>query len=270
MTGSNGYIARNLVKLLPHYNYTLANRSNVDFLDRSAVDNIFKNKYYDAIIHTAVSGGSRLKNDDSECLINNLNIHSNLMRNQDKFDKFIHFGSGAELDRNTNIDENSNLLSSFPTDPYGMSKNIIARLEFNNLKFYNLRIFNVFNEDELPTRMIKSNIQNYIDRKPIKIHQDRIMDFFYIEDLVKIVEYYINNNKCPKTINCCYEKKYSLYDIAKIINSLGQYSVNINIEKEGMAKAYYGKFDLIKIPIELNTLEDSIKKTYYSIKNNYE
>lgn len=265
VTGSNGYIARNLVKLLPHYNYTLANRSNVDFLDRSDVDNIFRNKYYDVVIHTAVSGGSRLKNDDSECLINNLKIHSNLVRNQAKFDKFIHFGSGAELDRNTNIDENSNLLSSFPTDPYGMSKNIISRLELNNLKFYNLRIFNVFNEDELPTRMIKANIQNYIERKPIKIHQNKIMDFFYMEDLSILVKNILNDKNFPRFTNCSYEKHLSLFEIASLINNLDKYNVEIICENENMTNSYYGKYNIPKT-ISLLGFEEGLKRTYKYLK----
>ena len=85
----------------------------------------------------------------------------NLLNNKHCFNKLIHFGSGAELDRRYNIDPSVELKSAFPIDPYGMSKNFIAKSGILYPNFHNIRIFNVFNEDELSTRMIKANIINY-------------------------------------------------------------------------------------------------------------
>jgi nucleoside-diphosphate-sugar epimerase len=49
------------------------------------------------------------------------------------------------------------------------------------------------------------------------------MDFFYIEDLCKVVQHYIENiskKHLAKDMNLCYNKHKSLLDIANKINKL--------------------------------------------------
>lgn len=262
ITGSNGFIARNIAARLRNCEITLTNRSNLNPLIASDVDNFFKDKYFDVVIHTAIKGGTRLAEDESEFVYQNCLMHFNILRNQQSFGKYISFGSGAELDRSLDIDELSSYTKSLPTDPYGMSKILIARSGEVFDKFYNIRIFNIFNEDELPTRMIKGNIFRYINREPMVIHQDKYMDFMYFDDFMKIVNFYIYEKDCPKVINCSYEKKYLLSDIAQCINLLSDYKVDIQILDDTMGKSYIGKYELGDYGITTGTLEDGISKCY--------
>ena len=48
----------------------------------------------------------------------------------------------------------------------------------DNPKNISVRIYSVFDENELDQRFIKSSIQNYINRKDIVIHQNKKMDLF--------------------------------------------------------------------------------------------
>ena len=241
ITGGNGFVARNLIKGIQDHELTILTRSDFDLKDSNAVDKFFENKSFDFVLHTATAGGSRLKSDDSDVLLDNMIVFFNLLKHKSKYRKFINFGSGAELDRRKDI----NLIypsykKSFPVDPYGLSKNIIARLIEPLPDFYNIRIFNVFGEDELETRFIKSNIKRYINKESIIIHENKLMDFFYIEDLVELVKYFINNDLLPKEVNCSYKRKYSLHDIAKIINEQGDYEVPIIIEGKEWSNCYIG------------------------------
>lgn len=267
ITGSNGYIARNINLKLKNCNVTLSNRSSLNLLCSSEVDNFFKDKYFDVILHTAVEGGSRLRSDNYDCFYHNCLMHFNILKNSKSYGKYISFGSGAELDRENNINQFSDYLKCFPTDPYGMSKNFIARSGQNVSKFFNIRIFNVFNEDELPSRMIKNNILKYIRKEKIVIHQDRWMDFMYFDDFMQIVNHYIYNENCQKTINCSYENKYLLSDIAKIINNLADYNVDIDIENKDLGNSYIGKFELDKFDFNLEGLESGIQKCYSYYKS---
>jgi nucleoside-diphosphate-sugar epimerase len=154
ITGGNGFVARNLIKGLQEHELTILTRSEFDLRDTDAVDKFFKNKSFDFVLHTATSGGSRLKSDDSDVLLDNLIMFYNLLKHKSKYRKFINFGSGAEMDRRTDI----NLIypdykKSFPIDPYGLSKNIIARLIEPLPDFHSIRIFNVFGEDELDVKL---------------------------------------------------------------------------------------------------------------------
>ena len=44
VTGAKGYIARNLIRLLPQYNFTKVDHENVDLTDTKSVNNLFLNK----------------------------------------------------------------------------------------------------------------------------------------------------------------------------------------------------------------------------------
>ncbi len=94
------------------------------------------------------------------------------------------------------------------------------------------------------------------------------MDFMYFDDFMKIVNFYIYEKDCPKVINCSYEKKYLLSDIALYINSLSDYKVEIQILDSSMGKSYIGQYELGGYGIDVNTLEDGIKACYdYYLKN---
>jgi nucleoside-diphosphate-sugar epimerase len=268
ITGSNGYIARNIQKYLQDYKLFLTDRSNLNLLNSNDVDNFFSGRYFDAVLHTAVNGGSRLDSDDCAVFHNNVLMHYNLMKNSANFGKYINLGSGAELDRSKNIDLNSSYIESFPNDHYGLSKNIIARTGHVLENFYNVRIFNVFNEDELPTRMIRNSITNYLNKEKIIIHQNRYMDFMYFDDFAKILNYVISSNDCPKTINCSYQEKYLLSEIADIINNLNNYKVEIEIQNKELGFSYVGKSEIDKLDVKFDGLRYGIEKCYrYHLEN---
>lgn len=231
ITGSNGFIGKNLVDQLKNkYSITEINKKNINLLNSKDVDNFFliNNKYFDLVIHTAVEGGRRTKTDDSIIVNNNLLMLYNLLNNQQYYKKIITLGSGAELDRRFDINQDS--VNRYPIDPYGLSKSVINKICQTENKLHNLRIYNCFGINEKEDRMIKNNINRYINHKNIIIHKDKKMDFFYIDDLVKLIIYFIDNDNMPKIFDCCYKNKTKLTDIANIINHLDIHKVKVIIE----------------------------------------
>ena len=254
ITGGNGYIAKSIYNVLKDkYDITSITRKDFDLTDSFETLKYFSDKYFDVVIHCAVSGGSRLKPDNWDVLDDNLKMYYNLLNCKNKFTKLIHFGSGAEL-----IAQNT---------PYGLSKHIIRQSILEKDNFYNIRIFGVFDENELDTRFIKGNIKKYLNNQSITIHQDKFMDFFYMKDLVSLVEYYILNENLPSEVNCSYSEKYTLSNIANIINSLGNYRVNVDYNTEGMTEDYNFK-DTNPLPnIPFIGLENGIKQVYNKLVN---
>ena len=251
ITGGNGYIATSLygMDIAFEDNIHTITRKDFDLTDRHATDKWFEGKYFDVVIHTAVKGGSRLLVDGGNIFYENIQMFYNLLNNKHCFGKLINFGSGAEL--------------GVPNNPYGLSKNIISKIIDTEPRFYNIRIYGVFDENELDTRFIKNNIKNYIDKKPIQIHQNRLMDFFYTEDLKKLVKHYIKETHLPKHIDCSYSYHYSLDGIADIINNLSKHKVEIKIETPGHSR-YIGEYT--PIISDYIGLEQGIKKTYNKIQ----
>ena len=112
ITGGNGYIAKSLYNgLKDKYNITTITRQNFSLTDYNATCEWFHERNFDVVIHTAIVGGSRLKTEDQTVLNENLIMYNNLLANKHHFNKFISFGSGAEI---------------FKLDtPYGISKKFL-------------------------------------------------------------------------------------------------------------------------------------------------
>ena len=266
ITGGNGFVARNIYKKIKNkHNVILTNRQSLNVLDKKSVDAFFVKNNIDIVIHTAISGGSRIKQDDIHTLIDNLVMFNNLVQNKHMFGSLINFGSGAEFDRSADICSAKEDDESHPTDYYGLSKRII-KMEMGKIEnFYNLRIFGCFGEDELKTRFVKSAVNNVRLGHPIKIHQNRYMDFIYIDDLCKVVEHYIekiNKKTLPKDINLCYSNKKSLLDIANKINYfMGKSFDNVIIEKAGYSTEYTGSGNKLRLlDLQLDGLDKGLKR----------
>jgi nucleoside-diphosphate-sugar epimerase len=256
ITGGNGYIAQSLYKEFESkYDITLINRKNLDLTNKLEVDEWFEDQYFDVVIHCAVVGGSRLKEDNDRTIEQNLIMCGNLISNKSHFNKFIHFGSGAEIYSQDSL--------------YGKSKHILRQFILSQNNCYNLRIFAVFDENELDTRFIKGNIKRYLTYQPITIHQDKFMDFFYMKDLASLIEYYILNSNLPQEVNCSYNKKYTLSDIANIINNLDNHSVDVEYNTKGLTSNYSFNGENPLPNLLFLGLEEGIKNVYNKLKYEY-
>lgn len=254
ITGSNGYVGRNLYKKLSSkYNITTINRQIFDLRDYYSTREWFANKFFDVVIHTAIKGGSRLHQDNSNIIDDNIKMYYNLLNCRDNYTKFINIGSGAEIH-----DSNSY---------YGLSKKIINHSILDKPNFYTLRIYGLFNENEINTRFIKSNILRYINKENIIVYKNRLMDFIYFDDFTKIIETYIDNDSLNKEIDCVYTKKYSLLDIASFINRLDNYTVDIQIVESTMDYDYIGTSAPSNICANFTGLEQGITNSYRKIKH---
>ena len=258
ITGGNGYIGKSLYESLKDkHHVTTTTRQNFDLSSYDSTCEWFNEREFDVVLHTAIVGGSsflgnRREQDEGFMMQQNLAMYNNLLVNKDHFKKMISFGSGAEI-----FMENT---------PYGTSKSRIAESIRNTENFYNLRIFNVFDENESANRFLKANILRYIKKEPMTIHVNKIMDFIYMQDLISTVEYYMTNTNLAKDINCCYEEKYTLKTIANMINSLDTHKMPIIIENKTQLEFYCGDSSLP--PINIVGLHQGIQNTYKSLINN--
>ena len=100
------------------------------------------------------------------------------------------------------------------------------------------------------------------------IHESKFMDFFYMGDLIKVIEYYINEQEPPKEYDCVYsENFYTLYGLTYLINKLDNYKVEVIYEDKN-GKDYISKYRT-ELPIDFIGLEQGIINTYNKLKNKY-
>lgn len=235
ITGANGYIGSSLARALKGtYNVFPVKRDDADLTNIRQVKNLFRIDYH-AVIHCAGKGGSRLKMDDPSVVDNNLRSYYNLLEYNNFYTKFINIGSGAEI--------------YSPNTYYGTSKRVIGESVLYN-GFTNLRVYGVFDENELETRFIKAGILRHKRGDRIVIHGNRFFDFFYMKDLVKLVEYSLTNK--VGLVNAVYDQKTTLANVALMIGD----SYPLFDDEHG--NAYTGTFT--DLGIEYIGLENAIKE----------
>lgn len=265
-TGGGGFMGRQLVPLLRRDGWevvsprstkvNLENKDEVLELFRSELEDITDQpEHFDAIIHGAMVGKKFAgKNviDDKEIVYTNLRMLENLLDHLDKTDMFINFDSGIS-DKIVHIKEE---------DPYAFAKYCIAQRVLNLEKGVNLKSWGCFGPYEDPERFFHTNINNYLQGKDIVIHKDKKMDFIYVNDFYKILCYYLQNIKIafPKEVECVYEKKYYLTEIAEIINNMGEHKVNIVKNEDGIDDPYCGTSNNLLLKYE--GLEKGIRDCY--------
>ena len=187
--GAGGFIGRNLLKDTDWVGVT---RRDLDLTDQRAVEKYFDEHDYDVVIHCAVIGGSRLKQDDGGVAYKNILMFENVVRVFNG--KLIYFSSGAALRGNP------------PTDPYGLSKWVIDRRIETISDAYSLRIWGCYGDGELPTRFSAVCKRE----KHVIIDKDRYFDFIDVKHVKCIVERYVDGELHDKEFDLVYEKKLLL------------------------------------------------------------
>ena len=263
ITGGNGNLAKMIrTHLSSEFNITSITRADFDMIDGKAIERYLSDKQFDILIHTAICGGRRDKEETGEVVYQNLLMFENFMKFSYKFGIIINLDSGAIYDRDTDIycrTEDEESLISVPKDYYGFSKYLIYKrsLQYNNV--FNFRIFNIFHAREEDNRFIKACFLAQRNKTRVTIFKDKWFDFMYEDDFIKILKFYftVSMSDLKKTINLSYQTKYRLSDIAKILvnNEL------IDIIDPNTSHNYCGNGDLlVKMGIHMDGLESGIKK----------
>jgi len=223
ITGGNGNLAKLIKKNLEEF-YCISSpaRQELDLLNIKQVNDYLKERDFDVLIHTAILGGRRTKEDTSDVVFKNVLMFENILMFREKFKMIINLDSAAIYDRATDIFlRKESDLFTVPGDYYGFSKYVIYKRGIHYNNFFNLRIFNIFHENEEPNRFIA--LCKHVEKTSgnLTIQEDKYFDFFDEKDFVAVLTHYIDNVKnlgiLEKTINLCYETKYKLSQIAEMI-----------------------------------------------------
>ena len=263
ITGGNGNISKMIKNNLSFdFDITSITRDDFNLLDSKSISDFLLSKEFDVLIHTAIKGGRRTKEDDGGVVYQNILMFENLMQFSDKFKLIINFDSGAIYDRETDIycRKEQDVLT-IPKDYYGFSKYVIYNRSFQYNNVINFRIFNIFHKNEEKDRFIKACFMAKKNGTNVQIFKDKYFDFMYEEDFIKIISYFVSNidkKELPKTFNLSYTNKYKLSEIAEMI--LGGKD-QIEILDKICDKNYCGDGRILnELGIDLDGLEVSLKK----------
>jgi UDP-glucose 4-epimerase len=250
ITGGSGFIGRNLAEQLAStYEVLAPSSAELDLLNEQAVRDYLDAHRFDVIVHAATTRSNRRLAARPDMLDRNcrmfFNLARNLVPNQERFGKMIHFGSGAEYDRTqlpARVREDY-FDTRVPRDAYGFSKYICAKYIERSDRIVNLRLFGVFGAyEDYTVRFISNACCRALKGLPIVLRQDVVFDYLYIKDLVKITSWFIENTAGHKAYNVCSERPVALTDLARLIAEISAQvsgrKPDVAVMTEGMGHEY--------------------------------
>lgn len=264
ITGGNGFIGKNLKEQLSaDYEIFAPTSKELNLLDSEKVLSYLKKNKFDVVIHCATWNATRnSKKDTTKVLENNIRMYFNIARHQNLYEKMIYYGSGAEFSREHWKPKMSEEYfdTYVPTDQYGFSKYIMCKHAEKSQNIYNLRLFGIFGKyEDWKIRFISNAICKTIYHLPITINQNVYFDYLYIDDLVKITKWFIENNPKYHIYNICSGEVHDLKSLAKIVLDVSNKNLPILVKNKGLGKEYSG--DNSKALLEVGNFQ------FYNIKN---
>lgn len=272
ITGSSGFIGRNILENLGNkYDFLAPSHKDLDLLDTEAVDSFFKkNGVFDVVVHSAFIGGPRSFVDTPATLDDNLRIFFNIVRNQKSFKKLLNLGSGAEYGKQralVNVSEDDfDAVLPLKTDYYGFAKYIIAKYIENSDNLINLRLFGVWGKyEDLSLRFISNTICKYILGMPLTVKRNVYFEYLYINDFVKIFDYFLTHRVGYKSYNVGRSKPIDLITIVNKINQIAKYKCPVKVKPRGLANEYTCNNSRLMSELKnfkFSDFDDSLKELY--------
>ena len=247
LTGGTGFIGRNLTEHLSKDHDVLApTHAELDVADDRAVDAWFRAQEVDAVVHGAVRPGHRAARDPSRQLWTNLRMFFNIMRNQDRFGRFVFLSSGALYDARESLVRvaEDRLGASVPDDEHGLSKYAIAQFldargSHSSPPVVELRLFGVFGPyEDYGIRFISNAICRALFDLPITLRQDRRFSYLFIDDLMPVVDWALAARPAHVAYNVSPEWTDSLRGLGDLVSARSGKGVSIQVEKSGFGNEY--------------------------------
>ena len=275
LTGGSGFIGKNIKEYFSEkYRLLIPSHKELDLLDDKSIRDFFVKHQMDIVIHSATKPGHRNAKDLSDLFYSNTRMYYNLAQQSKKYGKMIVLGSGAIYDTRNDIYKVSedSYKNHLPADEHGFCKYICARDIEKMDNIVELRLFGVFGKyEDYAIRFISNAIAKTVLDLPISIKQNRKLDYLYIDDLMPILEYFINNDSKHKAYNVTPDKEIELYQLAEIVRGISGKDLPIMISEPGLGKEYSGDNSLLQNELKEVTFTPihlAIEHLYSWYKNN--
>ena len=268
LTGSGGFIGKNLKEYLKDKYTLLTPRSyELNLVDESAVEKYFDENDIDFVIHCASIGGARGVKDIDTTIDDNLKMVDNILKYKKSDTRVILFGSGAMYDKSRPLHKvkESQIGEFIPHDLYGKSKMMIAQKIKNRKDVVCLNIFACYGYGEKENRFPSYAINQVLAGENIEINQNVIFDYLFVEDMQRIVEYFIKNIPVNNIMNITPADSVSLSEIANIVADFSDKKIDVTIKNPEMNNEYTGDNSILLknySELQFTRIEEGLRKLY--------
>lgn len=274
ITGGSGFIGKNLVEQLTgDYQVFAPTHSELELSDEDAVRNFFTKHDIDVVIHCATKPGHRNASDPSGLIYNNTRMFFNLARNSERYGKMILLTSGAVYDMRyyqPKMKEDC-FDVHVPVDETGYSKYICAKYAERLDNVVELRPFGVFGKyEDWQIRFISNMICKALFDLPLTIKQNRRFDYIHVDNLVKVVHYFIEHESRHRVYNVTPDRAVELKTLAEKVLEISGKNLDIRIADPRMGVEYSGNNERLKAEFpEISEIDNgaTIADLYYWYKD---
>jgi GDP-L-fucose synthase len=242
LTGGGGFIGRNFLEQLGQKcEISAPSHKDLDLLDAEAVKSFLQAGKFDIVVHAANFGGNRAQSGITGVLEANKNMFLNLAENSNLFGRTIFLGSGAEYGKQMPIIKvkETDFGQNKPEDEYGKAKYFASEYIASSQNIINFRVFGVFGKyEDYRIRFISNAITRVLFNMPIIIRQNVKFDYIYVNDLVRIIEYFIEHQPKEKFYNVGGSKSVELLELAEIIKTVTGSKDEIKVLIPGLNREY--------------------------------
>ncbi|MCX7905293.1 MAG: NAD(P)-dependent oxidoreductase [Elusimicrobiales bacterium] len=273
LTGGSGFIGKNILEsyLAEKYEILAPSHEELDLLDERKVKDFFASYlYFDIVIHGACKPGHRNAKHPELVFYENTLMYYNLIKNRERFNKMFVLGSGAIYDMRYDIKKVSEEYfgTHIPVDQHGFSRYIIYKDIEKREGIFDLRIFGIFGKyEDYSIRFISNMICKAIFNLPLTMKQNRVFDYIWIEDFIKILDMLIEKKDELKynTYNITPNSSIELLKLAEMVLVITSKDLPIILNNKTMGLEYSGDNSRLKKEIGeifFTDFENSIKKLY--------
>lgn len=278
LTGGNGFIGKNIQEsfLAQKYEIIAPRSFELNLIDTGCTDDFFKGREFDVVLHAGTKPGHRNVSDLNNLTYSNIRMFENLARHKDKYKKFINFGSGAIYDNSKNVTnaKEEDIYKNFGENEHSFCKYVIAKRIEALDNFVDLNIFGIFGKyEDWEIRFVSNAVCKALYDLPITLRQNRRFSYLWIEDLMPVLEFFIENDVKHKSYNVVPDEKTTLLDTARLARFYSGKDLDIIVAHEGYGVDYTGSNRRLKkefSTIKFTKMNEAICSLYNYYKENLE
>jgi UDP-glucose 4-epimerase len=271
LTGGSGFIGRNIRSswLAERYEILAPAHRELDLVDEDQVRAYLSRRPVDVVVHTAGKPSHRNAPDPTGVFLTNIRMFLNLSRNARCFGKMLVTGSGAIYDvrhcrpmmREDSWDDH------VPQDEHGFSRYAIMRwLERAPYSAVDLRLFGIFGpHEDYSIRFISNAICKALFGLPITLRQDRKFSYLWIEDFLKLLARFVEEDVPERAYNLTPDTPVDLLDLAHLVRRIAGSVQPILVAAEGRGSEYTGDNSRLRrtfTDISFSPIETAVEKLY--------
>jgi UDP-glucose 4-epimerase len=244
LTGGSGFIGRCIIEQLGEAHEILAPpHAELELTDAGSVAAWLHLHPVDAVIHAAVRPGHRNAADPSRQLEINLRMYANLVRCRDDWGRLLYLSSGAVYGTQKDVVRatEADVGRVVPADQHGFSRYVIAGLARDDERVVELRPFGVFGpHEDYAIRFISNAICKTLFDLPVTLRQDRRFSYLCVDDLMPVLEYFLQGGAAGRAYNVTPGAVDSLRELANLVVAVSGKDLPIHVAREGVGLEYTG------------------------------